>query len=208
MTESVNVRFSDEQTMKVPLRPCLCFSIIFLIAATAKPETYKISPAQSSVTFGIHQFFGLTRGKFTQLAGTIEVNRTHPERSSVEAAIGVRSIDTGIVKRDEHLRSVDFFDVAKYPQIRFKSRSVKQTGPQAGDILGDLSMHGVTRPITLHVKLLTPLQSGNDISRARWAVRPDPIKRSDFGLLFSKGAEAISGIGQEVTVEISIDATK
>jgi polyisoprenoid-binding protein YceI len=195
--------------MKAPLRFCLCFTIIWLTAVTAKPgETYKISPAQSSVTFSIHHFLGLTRGKFTQLTGTIEFDRAHPERSSIEAVVEVKSIDTGIVKRDEHLRSGGFFDAAKYPQITFKSRSVKQTGPQTGDVLGDLTMHGVTRPITLHVKLLTPLQADNDMSRTRWAVRPDPIKRSDFGLLFSTGAEVISGIGQDVTAEISIEATR
>lgn len=195
--------------MKAPLRFCLCFSIICLTAAIAKPgETYKINPAQSSVTFSIHQFLGLTHGKFTQLTGTVEIDRTHLERSSVEAVIVVKSIDTGIRKRDEHLQSADFFDVAKYSQITFKSRSVKQTGPQTGDVLGDLTMHGVTKPITLHVKLLTPLQAANDMSQTRWAVRPDPIRRSDFGLLFSAGAEVISGIGQDVTAEISIEATR
>ena len=195
--------------MKAPLRFCLCFTIIGLTTATAKPgETYKINPAQSSITFSIHQFLGLTHGKFTQFTGTIEIDRAHPERSSVEAVIELKSIDTGIVKRDEHLRSAGFFDAAKYPQITFKSRSVKQTGPQTGNILGDLTMHGVTKPITLHVKLLAPLQADTDMSRTRWAVRPDPIRRTDFGLLFSKGAEVISGIGQEVTVEISIEATR
>jgi polyisoprenoid-binding protein YceI len=120
------------------------------------------------------------------------------------ARIDVRSIDTGIVKRDNHLRSPEFFAVEKYPEITFKSRSVKQTGPQAGDILGDLTMHGVTKPITLHVKLLTP---PND-KQTRWALTTDPLKRRDFNLMFAQAAESVSGIGQTVAINIEIEATR
>jgi polyisoprenoid-binding protein YceI len=117
----------------------------------------------------------------------------------------VRSIDTGIVKRDNHLRSAEFFAVEKYPEITFKSRSVKQTGPQAGDILGDLTMHGMTTPVTLHVKLLS---SPNEENQTRWSVTTDPLKRSDFNLMFSRSAEAMSGISQTVAITIEIQATR
>ena len=96
-----------------------------------------------------------------------EVDREHSENSSVTAQIDVRSIDTRIKKRDDHLRSPEFFDVEKFPNMTFKSRSVKRTGPQSGDILGDLTMHGVTKAVTLHVKLLTPI---NETNRTRWSV--------------------------------------
>src|SRR5712671_4118683 len=99
-------------------------------------ESYRIDPNRSNISFGVHQFLGVTKGKFTRFSGTIEVDREHPELSSVKAQIQVRSIDTNIRKRDDHLCSAEFFDVAKYPQITFKSRSVKQIGPSAGDILG------------------------------------------------------------------------
>jgi polyisoprenoid-binding protein YceI len=95
--------------------------------------------------------------------------------------------------------------VEKFPQITFKSRSVKRTGPESGDILGDLTMHGVTRPTTLHVKLLTPI---NDTNRTRWAVTTEPISRREFGLMFSSGAEAVSGIGQTVAINIEIEARR
>ena len=121
----------------------------------------------STIGFSVHQFLGTTHGKFTKFNGKIDVDRERPENSSVTAQIDVRSIDTRIKKRDDHLRSAEFFNVEKFPQIAFKSRSVKQTGPQSGDILGDLTIHGVTKPVTLHVKLLTPL---NETSRTRWAV--------------------------------------
>jgi polyisoprenoid-binding protein YceI len=87
----------------------------------------------------------------------------------------------------------------------FKSRNVKQTGPQSGDIAGDLTMHGVTKPITLHVKLLTSMTDG---ARTRWEVTTEPIKRRDFGLMFGGAAEAVSGISQDVAIKIEIEAVK
>ena len=146
-------------------------------------ETYKVDPAHSKIGFSVHQFLGTTHGKFTKFDGKIDIDREHPENSSVAARIDARSIDTGIVKRDNHLRSPEFFAVEKYPEITFKSRSVKQAGPQAGDVLGDLTMHGVTKPITLHVKLIS---SPNDTKQTRWEVTTDPIKRRDFNLMFSQ----------------------
>jgi polyisoprenoid-binding protein YceI len=166
-------------------------------------ETYKFDQAHSTIGFSVHQFLGTTKGKFTKFDGKIEVDREHPENSSVTARIAVRSIDTGIVKRDNHLRSPEFFVAEKYPDIMFKSRSVKQTGPQEGDILGDLTMHGVTKPITLHVKLLT---SPNETKQTRWSVTTDPLKRREFNLLFPQAAESMSGISQTVAVSIEVEA--
>jgi polyisoprenoid-binding protein YceI len=168
-------------------------------------ETYKFDSSGSTIGFTVHQFLGTTRGKFTRFSGKIEIDRDHPENSSVIAQIEVSSIDTRIKKRDDHLRSPEFFNVEKFPQITFKSRSVKRTGPQTGDILGDLTMHGVTRPITLHVKLLTPI---NETSRTRWTVTRDPITRRDFNLMFSPATETVSGISQTVAINIEIEAKR
>ena len=169
-------------------------------------ETYKFDQSHSTIGFKVHQFLGTTNGKFTKFEGKIDIDREHPEKSSVAAKIDVRSIDTAIVKRDNHLRSPEFFNVERFPEITFKSRSVKQTGQQSGDILGDLTMHGVTKPITLHVKLLSPLS--HDTKQTRWAVTTEPLKRREFGLMFSRSAEAISGIGQEVAINLEIEAIK
>ena len=175
---------------------------------TCAADTYKFDAAHSTIGFKVHQFLGVTSGKFSQFSGTIEIDREHPEQSSVVSRILVKSIDTGIRKRDDHLRSPEFFNAAKFPEISFKSRSVKQTGSQSGDILGDLTMHGVTKPITLHVKLVTPLKGEGAPQRSRWEVTTDPLKRRDFGLMFNRSAEAISGIGQDVSIQIEIEATK
>src|SRR5437588_2427401 len=173
-----------------------------LASAAFANETYKFDQAHSTIGFSVHQFLGTTHGKFAKFDGKIDIGREHPENSSVTAHIDVRTIDTGIVKRDNHLRSPEFFAVEKYPAITFKSRSVKQTGPQAGDILGDLTMHGVTKPITLHVKLLA---SPGETKQTRWAVTTDPLRRRDFNLMFPQAAESMSGISQTVAIKIEIE---
>ena len=190
--------------MKLP-NLVAAIALVSLSSAALANETYRFDPSGSMIGFSVHQFLGTTQGKFTKFNGKIDVNREHPANSSVTARIDVRSIDTRIKKRDDHLRSAEFFNVDKYPQITFKSRSVKQTGPQSGDILGDLTIHGVTKPITLQVKLLTPL---NDMSRTRWAVTVDPITRRDFNLMFSPGTETVSGISQTVPINIEIEAKR
>ncbi len=181
------------------------FVVAGLSSAALANETYKFDPSGSTIGFSVHQFLGTTHGKFAKFNGRINVDREHPENSSVTAQIDVRSIDTRIKKRDDHLRSAEFFNVEKSPQITFKSRSVKQTGPQSGDILGDLTMHGVTKPVTLHVKLLTPL---NETSQTRWGVTVDPITRRDFNLVFAPATETVSGISQTVAINIEIEAKR
>ena len=144
---------------------------------------------------------GTAKGKFSKFTGTIVVDREHPEQSSVTVTIDAASIDTRIAKRDEHLRE-ELFNVAKYPEITFKSRRVKQTGANTGEITGDLTMHGVTRAITLNVQL----PSNADASR--WRVTTPPLKRGEFGLVFSKSAETVSMIADEVAVDIEIEARR
>jgi polyisoprenoid-binding protein YceI len=183
----------------------ICAAFVQSAAAT---ETYEFDRTRSAIGFRVHQFLGTTNGKFTQLSGRIELDRQHPEQSSVSARIQVTSLDTQIKKRDDHLRSPEFFNAAKFPEITFKSRSVRQTGSQSGDIIGDLTMHGFTKPITLHVKLTSPLTGEASSQRTRWEVTTEPLKRRDFGLMFGSATEAISGISQDVAIKIEIEATR
>jgi len=164
-------------------------------------ETFKIDPSRSTIAFGVRHMLGTAKGKFSKFKGTIVVDRDHPEQSSVTVAIEAASIDTGIAKRDEHLRE-ELFNVAKYPEITFKSRRVKQTGANTGEITGDLTMHGVNRAITLNVQLLAPGEASH------WRVTVAPLKRSEFGLLFSKSAETVSMISDEVAIEIEIQTQR
>ena len=189
------------------MRSCALFAAVVIAGLTSvsAKETYQFDQSGSTIGFSVHQFLGTTRGKFSNFSGRIEVDREHPENSSVTAQIDVRSIDTRIKKRDDHLRSAELFNVEKFPNMTFKSRSVKRTGPQSGDILGDLTMHGVTKAVTLHVKLLTPI---NETNRTRWAVTTDPINRREFNLMFAPATETISGISQTVAISIEIEATR
>jgi polyisoprenoid-binding protein YceI len=178
--------------------------LLAIAPLTARGDSYRIDPARSHIAFSVHHLLGTARGEFHKFSGTIEVDPKEPERSSVNVTIEVASIDTQIKKRDDHLISADFFNASRFPEIIFRSRSVKQTSSSSGDITGDCTMHGVTRPVTLHVKLLTP----PDAARTRWSVTTDPIHRKDFALMFSGTAEAISGIGQDVSPSIEIEAVR
>jgi polyisoprenoid-binding protein YceI len=185
---------------------CLPLLLAALASNLRANEIYKFDPSHSTIGFSVHQYLGTTVGRFSKFEGNIDVDRDHPEKSWVMARIDLRSINTGIAKRDDHLRSAEFFNVAKFPEITFKSRSMKKTGQQSGDVAGDLTMHGVTKPITLHVKLLSPIS--NDMKQTRWAVTTEPLKRRDFNLIFGQSTEAISGISQTVVINIEIEASR
>lgn len=181
------------------------FAVIAAAATVNAGEVYTFDPAHSAISFKVGHFVGSTTGKFSRFSGRIDLDREQPEQSSVTARIETASIDTGIRKRDQHLLSEEFFDAARFPEITFKSTAVRRTGPRAGDVTGDLTMHGVTRRIVLHVSLV----SGDANSeRTRWSVTTDPLKRAEFKLLFSKTAETLSGIGQDVSVVIAIEAVR
>jgi polyisoprenoid-binding protein YceI len=167
-------------------------------------ETYKFDQTHSTIGFQVHHLLGTAQGQFHRFSGTIDLDRDRPENSSVTARIQVASIDTGIQKRDNHLRSPDFFNVLKFPEITFESRSVKRTGEKAGDVTGDFTMHGVQRPIVLHVELL----GDPSAEHSRWKVTTAPLKRREFGLVFGGTAEAVSGIGQDVSINIQVEASR
>jgi polyisoprenoid-binding protein YceI len=177
---------------------------LLAIAELQGGESFKFDQAGSTIGFEVHHLLGKATGQFHRFSGTIDLDRGNPERSSVSARIEVASIDTGIKKRDDHLRSGEFFNTAKFPAITFKSRSVKRTGDQSGDVAGDFAMHGVSRPIVLHVQLL----SGASGERSRWKVTTSPLNRRDFDLMFGSTAEAVSGIGRDVAINIEIEATR
>lgn len=171
-------------------------------------EIFKFDQDHSTIAFKVRHMLGSAKGKFTKFSGMIDVDRDHPEKSSVTATIQAPSIDTAIAKRDEHLRSPDFFNVQQYPEITFKSRRVKQTGANTGEITGDFTMHGVTRAITLSVQLLGDPESAAKSQTTRWRVTTAPLKRSEFKLGWSRGVETVSMIGDEVSVDIQIEATR
>src|SRR5437667_7439751 len=105
------------------LRIVAAAALTLLNSVALANETYRFDQSQSTIGFSVHQFLGTTHGKFTKFDGKIDIDREHPENSSVTARIVVRSIDNGIVKRDTHLRRPEFFAVARYPDIIIRCRS-------------------------------------------------------------------------------------
>jgi polyisoprenoid-binding protein YceI len=171
-------------------------------------ETYTFDKSHSSVGFQVRHIFTNVSGRFTDYAGTIQVDRARPESSSVEFTIQATSIDTSEPKRDGHLRTADFFDVANHPTITFKSTSVKPNGKDSYLVTGDFTMHGVTKQITLPVSLLGEGKDpmGNEKMGLETAIT---LNRKDYGLNWNRALET-GGVlvGEEVKVQISIEANK
>jgi polyisoprenoid-binding protein YceI len=172
-------------------------------AASAAVETYAIDPVHSSVAFKVRHFLTKVPGSFTTFSGTITVDRDNLENSSVVAKIDVGSVTTGTEKRDTHLKSPDFFDLAKYDSITFSSTAWKKTGDNMFDVTGDLTIHGVTKSVVLKVDLLGfgPGMMGAQLSG--WDATTT-IDRSDFGV--NGPAMLGKALGSEVAISISIEA--
>jgi polyisoprenoid-binding protein YceI len=171
-----------------------------LLPARAAVETYEIDPVHSSIGFTIRHFFTNVPGSFTKFSGTIVADRDHLENSTVEATIEVASVDTRTEKRDNHLRSPDFFDVAKFPAMTFKSKAWKKTGDDTFDVTGDLTIKGVTKEVVLKIKSLGfgPGMPGAMLSG--WEASTT-LNRNDFGITtFPKV------LGDEVAVTIAVEA--
>ncbi|MEJ2683721.1 MAG: YceI family protein [Candidatus Sulfobium sp.] len=121
---------------------------------------WTIDTAHSVAAFSVkHMTVANVRGQFNNITGAVEFDQADPARSSVTAEIEVASITTGIRKRDDHLLSADFFDAAKYPKITFKSTGVETAGGNSARISGDLTIHGITRAVTMEAEYFGPVKS-------------------------------------------------
>jgi polyisoprenoid-binding protein YceI len=171
------------------------------------PGTWVIDPSHSSVNFSArHLGLSKVRGHFAEFEGTIEVGED-PLDSSVQVAIHTHSVGTGTPQRDDHLRSPDFLDVANHPTMDFVSRSVERVG-DGYRLTGDLTIRGVTRPVTLDVEFLgvipDPMSGGRRMS---FEARTE-INREDFGLTWNAPLETGQIlVGKKVTIELGVSAT-
>jgi len=175
-------------------------------ADPAKVEAgdYKIDPTHTRVIFSYkHLGFSTSYGLFTKPSAKIHFDPQNPSLSTLEVTFDMTGIDTTVAKLDEHLRSEQFFDVAKFPTATFRSTKVTMTGPTAGTIVGDLTVHGVTKPVTLTVTF----NGGGVHPMAKvFAIGFDAsgtIRRSEFGV----GAY-VPLVGDEVALTISAEFDK
>lgn len=175
--------------------------------AVAEVETLEIDPAHSNIGFKIKHLFSMVSGRFDAVEGTIVVDTEKPENSSVKVTIPAKSINTGVAKRDDHLRSPDFFDVEKYPTLTYVSKSVKRTGDNTADVEGDLTMHGVTKPVPLKVTFFGKGPGMQGETRTGWQA-VGKLNRSDFGLNWGKLIEGTALVGEEVELILDVEAVK
>jgi len=173
-------------------------------------STWNIDPVHSVVEFKVkHMMISNVKGHFSKVSGTLTYDEATPEKSSVEATIDVSSIDTRDAQRDGHLKSADFFDAEKFPNITFKSTNVKSTGAARGMVEGDLTIHGVTRKVALNVE--GPTEPGKDPwGNTRIGVTATTkISRKDFGLIWNAALET-GGVlvGDEVTITLDVQFVK
>lgn len=165
---------------------------------------WNIDPSHSTAEFSVrHMMITNVKGRFGKLSGTVQYDPAHPELTKLEATIDATSIDTRDEKRDAHLRSADFFDVEKFPTLTFTSTEVKKTG-DGFTALGNLTMHGVTKPIVLEI------EGPSDATKDPWgntrigASATAKLNRKEWGLNWNAALEA-GGVLVGETVKISLE---
>ena len=188
----------------------LIAALPLLIAGLAHADAaeWKLDLSHSSVGFSIpHLVVSSVDGRFKEASAKIDLDDADLTKSQVSVDISAASIDTGDQKRDDHLKSPDFFDVKKFPKLSFKSTKIVKSG-SSYKLTGDLTIRDVTKSVTLDATLSAPVKTpwGN---QARAAKLNGKIKRSDFGLKWNKALETGGVVvGDEVTINVKAEVTK
>ena len=174
------------------------------VASRAEVEAYKIDPTHSSAGFSLRHVLSKFSSSFTKVTGTITVDRDNLEKSSVVASIDVGALNTDSEKRDAHIKGPDFFEVAKFPTITFKSTSWKKTGENTYDVTGDLTIKDVTKPVVLKTTVLGfGPGMGPGAFLSGWEATTT-IKKSEFNM--AGPAMLAKALGDEVAVTINVEA--
>lgn len=192
----------ERRTLRIFMGMTLCFMLLSG-AVPAAADTYQMDPAHSYILFRVkHLDIGYSYGRFNGPEGVIEWDDAAPENSRVEMSVSAGNVDTAVDKRDQHLRSADFFNVDQYKMITFKSTSVKKTGDTTFDVTGDLTFLGKTRPVTVAVQ---QTGAGKDPwGKYRTGFETTfTIKRSEWGMNFM-----LNGVSDEVNVTVSAEGVQ
>src|SRR5213592_3131504 len=181
-----------------------------LVAASAfAADSFVVDKNHSEATFQVRHLVSRVSGKFDDFTGSISVDQANPAASSVEFTIKTPSIDTGVADRDKHLRSADFFDAEKYPEISFKSTSIKPGARKdLYDVTGTFTMHGVTKTITLPVEFLGFIKDPRGNQRAGFSAHII-LNRKDYGILWNRALDnGGTLLSDDVDVTVNIEAAK
>jgi polyisoprenoid-binding protein YceI len=176
----------------------------------AAPETFEIDSTHSATQFAVkHMVYATVRGGFGKTAGRLAIDKQDWSKSSVEATIDATTIDTRDPKRDGHLKSPDFLDVAQYPTITFKSTKVEPAGAGKLKAAGNLTIHGVTKPVFLDIEGPSPEFKDPWGNQRVGATARTKINRKDFGVNWSQNLDTGGAVvGDEVDITIDIEAVK
>jgi len=185
--------------------PAVTLSLVTCLGASQgvrAVEMYAADPTHSSVVFRVkHMSTSFSWGRFNVIAGSFTLDESNPAEGRFEFQVKADSIDTADPKRDQHLKSPDFFNVVQFPTIAFKSQSIARSG-NAYEVTGDLTLHGVTKPIKL--KVVTTGSGKNQMGTPIAGIESSfNIKRSDFGM-----SKMIPGVGDDVWVNVSIEGVR
>lgn len=182
------------------MKKILLIAALLLAPYAAKAEVLKVDTVHSSVTFKVRHFFSNVNGKFGEFKVKLNYNSANPEASKVEARVAVTSVDTNNKKRDGHLLNADFFNAPKHPFLIFKSTGVKKTGENTMDIMGNLTIRGITKPVVLKTTLNGSMKDPKGKMRYGFTATTT-INRHDFKVSYGKGV-----VGADVTISLDIAA--
>jgi polyisoprenoid-binding protein YceI len=177
-------------------------TILFLaISAAAQVQTWQIDPNHTAAQFSVrHMGISTVRGAFTKVSGTAQYDPADLSKTSIDATIDASSVDTRVSMRDNDLRSANYFDVEKYPSITFKSKSVQAAGAGKLKIVGDLTIHGVTKEVTLDVDGPSAPVTDPKGNAHVGASASTKVNRKDFGVGGSSNM-----VGEDITITIDVE---
>lgn len=185
----------------------LAFALVFIASSLgAQTTVWQIDPAHTNSQFAVrHMMVSTVRGQFNKTTGTVTWDGKNLSSAVVDAVIDATSIDTRVEQRDNHLKSPDFLDVANFPTLTFKSTKIEAAGLGKARMTGDLTIHGVTRPVVFEVE--GPSAPVKDPGGVRvGASATTKISRKDFGLTWNRAVEAGGVVvGDEVTITIDVE---
>lgn len=181
-------------------------AVLAVLAPAVRSETYEIDAAHSQIGFRIKHLVGKVPGRFTKFSGSVEYTAGKPGAWKVVSAIDPASINTDNEKRDGHLKSPDFFDVGKYPEMTFQSTQITDVKGDTAKLHGDLTLHGVTKPVVLALEIGGTTKDPWGNTRAGFTAT-GTINRKDFGIVWNKTLDA-GGLmlGEDVAISLDIES--
>jgi polyisoprenoid-binding protein YceI len=203
------IKYGEKTTNMKKFGSILASVVMLFAPALAQTSTWTIDQNHSTAEFTVrHLAISNVRGNFTKVTGTVLFDEKDITKSSVDAVIDAASVDTRVTDRDNHLKSPDFFDVAKFPTLTFKSKKIVKNGDKL-NLIGDLTIHGVTKEVSLDLEAPTAAITDPWGNERRGFSASTKIIRQDYGLVWqgtAKTGELV--VGDEVKIALEIELVK